>query len=265
MTSHTPMDAPARLPNPGQLAETFVDLARAVTEGADTVDLFTMLSERTVRLLPVEASGLLVIDAAGDLQIIGASSYSAEVLDLFQVQNDVGPCRECSRTGRPVVDVELADDGPWPEFAALVRSHGFNAVYALPLSARGVSVGALNLFTVAPLDSQQLVVAQALADAATMALLQSDPHHDLAVVSRRLYDAVEARNAVEQAKGVLCQRFGLDPTTALRMLRTASREAQLGLSEAADAIVGRVEPAALSSALARLGHGTPVGDASRDR
>lgn len=249
MSSFTPIDVALQLPNPGKLAATFVDLARAVTEGADTVDVFTMLSERTVLLLPVEACGLLVVDGAGDLQVIGASSYSAEVIDLFQVQNDIGPCRECCRTGQPVIDAELSAEGPWPDFAALVRSHGFNAVYALPLSARGMNVGALNLFTVAPLDTEQLIVAQAMADAATMALLQSDPHHDLVVVSRRLYDTVEARNTVEQAKGMLCQRFSIDPDTALRLLRRACVEANMHLTDAANAVVQRAEPVVLREAL----------------
>lgn len=230
------------LPNAERLAETFVDLARSVTEGADMVEVFTMLSERTVELLPVEACGLLVIDAAGDLQVIGTSGYSAGVLDLYQVKSDEGPCWQCCSTGLPVADTALDPDGPWPKFAQLARDHGFNAVYALPLGARGVIVGALNLFTVAPLGQPHLVVAQAMADAATMALLQSDPQHDLAVVSRQLYDAVESRNSIEQAKGVIAQRYGVDPVTALAMLRAVSAALSQRLSDLATATVQRTEP-----------------------
>lgn len=229
------------LPQAERLAETFVDLARSVTEGADMVDVFTMLSERTVELLPVQACGLLLIDAAGDLQVIGTSGYSAGVLDLYQVQNDEGPCRQCCSTGQPVADTSLDPEGPWPQFARLARDHGFNAVYALPLGARGVSVGALNLFTLAPLGQSHLVVAQALADAATMALLQSDPQHDLAVVSRQLYDAVESRNSIEQAKGVIAQRYRVDPVTALAMLRAVGGELNQRLSDLATAVVQRTE------------------------
>jgi hypothetical protein len=171
--------------------------------------------------------------------VIGTAGYSAGALDLYQVQNDEGPCRQCCNTGQPVADTALDPEGPWPQFAQLTRSHGFKAVYALPLGARGVSVGALNLFTVAPLEKPQLVVAQALADAATMALLQSDPQHDLAVVSRQLFDAVESRNSIEQAVGVIAQRYGVGPETALAMLRAVSKDIRAGLAAVATDIVQR--------------------------
>lgn len=222
-----------------ELARTFVDLARSVNNGADIVEVYSMLSDRCVQLLSVAACGILLVDLRGDLRVIGSSSHSAELLDLFQVQNDEGPCLACYRTGESVSDAELSVSGPWPRFAELVRRHGFGAVYAVPLRAREVVFGALNLFAVGPLSDDQLAIARALADAATIALLQSDPGDDAVVMTRRLHVAVETRVTVDQATGIVAQRFGLSVDEALVRLRSVAEGSSQRLVDVAGAVVAR--------------------------
>jgi len=77
------------IPDATQLAITLIDITRAVTQGAETIEIFTSLAEKCVDLLPVKAAGILLRDVTGTLQVIGASSPSAHLLDLFQVQNAV--------------------------------------------------------------------------------------------------------------------------------------------------------------------------------
>lgn len=229
------------------LARTFVDFARCVSEGADIVEVYSMLSDRCVEVLAVEACGILLVDLRGALRVIGSSSSSVELLDLFQVQNDVGPCLTCCRTGEAVSDEELSPDGPWPEFSALARREGFNAVHAIPLRARDTVFGAMNIFSVGPLSADRLAVARVMADAATVALLQADPSEDAIVATRRLQIAIESRNAIDQAVGIVAQRFGLSIDDAIERLRSISRRSGLGLVELATMVVARDgrEPASL--------------------
>lgn len=222
-----------------ELARTFVDFARSVTEGADIVDVYSMLSDRCVQLLGVEACGILLIDLRGDLQVIGSSSHSAELLDLFQVQNDVGPCLICCRTGESVADEELSDSGPWPKFAELARRQGFTSVHAIPLRARDRVVGALNLFSTSTMEADHLAVARAMADAATVALLQADPTEDGVVMTRRLHLAIEERTTVDQAIGVISQRFGVSIDDALDRLRDAADRSGRRLVEVSTTVVAR--------------------------
>lgn len=227
------------LPDASQLAAAFVDLARSVNDGKDMVEIFSMLAERCVQLLPVSACGILVIDPRGELEVIGSSNHSAHLLDLFQVQNVEGPCLRCCRSGEAVLDDALDLDGPWPGFARAAREQGYLAVYALPLAARGVVVGALNMFAETPIGDDEVTVAQALADAATIALLQADPHDDAVVVTRRLHLVVEERNTIEQAKGVIAQRFSIDADAAFAQLRLAGERTQSRLIDVATAVVTR--------------------------
>lgn len=226
-------------PDAAELAATLIEITRSVAQGAETIEIFTDLAEKCVSLLPVSAAGILLRDVSGILQVIGASSPSAHLLDLFQVQNEEGPCLECTMTGIPVSDVELSAQGKWPRFSDLTRAHDFTAVYALPLRSRDVTVGALNLFARQQLSSGRLVVAQALADAATLSLLQVDPHIDLQIVIRRIHMAVESRNTLEQAQGMIAQRFAIDTEEALIRLRDVSERTALTLVEVATAVVQR--------------------------
>jgi GAF domain-containing protein len=204
------------------LAATFAELARATVVGADIVHVLTFLSERTVSLLPVDACGVLVRDAGDALRVIGSSSAAAHLLDLFQVQNDEGPCLECLESGQPVRATLAEAEARWPRFAALLAAEGFGAVYAVPIASRHVVIGALNLFAVEEVGPGDLAVAQALADVAALALLQTDTDEDAAIVARRLYLAVEARNTVNRAIGVIAERLTLDPDAALVALRRAA-------------------------------------------
>lgn len=243
-------DAILEVPDAIQLASTLIEMTNSVTHGAETIEIFTQLADKCVSLLPVAAAGILLRDVTGLLQVIGASSPSAHLLDLFQVQNEQGPCLECTQTGIAVSDVELTAGARWPRFAQLTEEHGFTAVYALPLRSRDVTVGALNLFARDHLSPGRLVVAQALADTATLSLLQVDPHADLQIVMRRIHLAVESRNTLEQAQGMIAQRFDIDVEEALFRLRDVSQRTALTLVEVATAVIRRDPDSPVASMLA---------------
>jgi hypothetical protein len=227
------------IPDAQQLAVTLIEITRSVTQGVETIEIFTSLAERCVTLLPVSAAGILLRDFTDTLQVIGASSPSAHLLDLFQVQNEEGPCLECSTDGLPVAAADLQTESRWPRFTQLAMAQNFNAVYALPLRSREATIGALNLFASEPLSEGQLVVAQALADTATLSLLQVDPTVDLQIVIRRIHMAVESRNTIQQAQGMLAQRYAIDAEAALVRLRVAQEESSLTLVQVASAVIER--------------------------
>lgn len=227
------------LPESGSLARTFVDLAQSLSKGQDSYEVLSMLSERCVEVLPVKASGILIKDHSGVLQVIAASSPSAHLLDLFQIQNDEGPCFECCKTGEAISDIKLDGKGPWPRFSALAKKNKFQATYALPLKSKGIILGALNLFAEVQLTLERLLVAQTLADAATLSLLQLDPIDDLEIVARRIYFTIEERNIVEQAKGMISQRFEVTADVALARIREVSKKINCQIIEVARAIVTR--------------------------
>src|SRR5512146_63906 len=150
------------------LSETFVELTDTMVDDFDVIDFLHVLTDRSVVLLDVSAAGLLLADPRGELRVVAASSEAARLLELFQLQNDQGPCLDCFRSGRPVAAVDLGADRRWPRFAAAAGQAGFAAVQALPMRLRDQVIGALNLFRATPgaFDPASVRIGQALADVA---------------------------------------------------------------------------------------------------
>src|SRR5450432_3990450 len=129
------------------LSDTFVDLADTMVADFDVIDFLHLLTDRSVALLSAAAAGVVLADPRGQLRVAAASSEAAELIELFQIQNDQGPCLDCFRTGQPVTAADLSGSGQrWPGFAAAAVQAGFRTVEALPMHLRGQIIGALNLF-----------------------------------------------------------------------------------------------------------------------
>ena len=224
------------------LAERFVFLADTLVDDFDVVDLMSELVEACVELLGSDAAGLLLRDPRGRLQLVASSSEESRLLELYQLQNDEGPCLDCVADGRPVVVERVAEAAErWPRFVADAAELGITSVYAVPMRLREQIVGGLNVFCTGqpPLAETDQRLAQALADIATIGLLQQQSRHRATQLAEQLQGALNSRVVVEQAKGVLAAHHGMDMDTAFRALRSFAREHNRKLSEVADDVVRR--------------------------
>jgi GAF domain-containing protein len=222
-----------------ELADAFVELADTLVDDFDVIDFLHVLAERCVQLLGVAAAGLLLADAQGTLQVVAASSERTRLLELFQLQTDQGPCVDCFHTGQPVSVADLSPAGRWPHFTVAAAEVGFAAVHAVPMRLRTEVIGALNLFDTHPgaMDDGKLRIGQALADVATIGLLQQRAIHRRDVLTEQLQTALNSRILIEQAKGVLAERLHLDVDEAFTLLRTSARSHSRRLSDLAQAVV----------------------------
>ena len=226
-----------------ELADVFVEMADTLVDDFDVIDFLHVLTERCVQLLGVSAAGLLLTDGRDTLQVVAASSERTRLLELFQLQADQGPCVDCFRTGRPVSVADLPSAGRWPRFTAAAAEVGFTAVHAVPMRLRTEVIGALNFFDTIPgaLGADKLRIGQALADVATIGLLQQRAIHTRDVLTEQLQTALNSRVLIEQAKGVLAERLHVDVADAFTLLRNGARSHNRRLSELAQAIVDGTE------------------------
>jgi transcriptional regulator with GAF, ATPase, and Fis domain len=222
--------------DPELLSDTFVGLADTMVADFDVIDFLHMLTDRSVALLAASAAGVVLADPRGELRVAAASSEAAGLVELFQIQNDQGPCLDCFRTGRPVTAADLADaDQRWPRFAAAAVQAGFRTVEALPMRLRDQVVGALNLFRAAPspFAAADLRIGQALADVATIGLLQERSLRRTEILAEQLQGALNSRVIIEQAKGKLAERRTIDMEDAFRLLRDYARNSNQHLTDVA--------------------------------
>jgi GAF domain-containing protein len=221
------------------LSATFVELTDTMVADFDLIDFLHVLTTRSVELLDVSAAGLLLADPRGELRVVAASSEAARLLELFQLQSDQGPCLDCFRSGQPVACIDLSADPRWPQFADQAGQAGFSAVQALPMRLRDQVIGALNLFrgTAGAFDPEVVQVGQALADVATISLLHDRSMRRTDTLNEQLQTALNSRVVIEQAKGKLAERLGIDVNQAFTLLRDQARNRNQRLSDLARAFV----------------------------
>ncbi len=223
-----------------RLLETFVELADTLTDDFDVIEFLHLLVDRCVALLDVDAAGLLLTDQRGQLQVMASSSEQVRLLELFQLQNDQGPCLDAFAAGTRISHAELSTaGGRWPRFAPAATDAGFAAVDALPMRLRSEVIGALNLFRASPgvLSDTALRTAQALVDVATIGLLQERSIRHQEILTEQLQAALTSRVAIEQVKGLVAERLGIDMDGAFAALRGYARSRNLKLSDVARAVI----------------------------
>jgi GAF domain-containing protein len=224
----------------GLLAQTFVDLVDTLVDDFDVVDLLTLVTDRCVEVLDVSAAGLMLVAPEGDLRVVAFSSEAVRIVELFELQSEEGPCLDAYRSGQSIVNQDLTEvDTHWPRFAPVALDAGFLSVHALPMRLRGDVIGALNLFRVEPgdLDQVDIVAAQALADVATIAILHHRAASEAQLVNEQLTHALNSRIVIEQAKGMLAERTGLDMENSFSRLRKYARDHNLRLVDVALGVV----------------------------
>ncbi|MER7172501.1 GAF and ANTAR domain-containing protein [Streptomyces mesophilus] len=225
-----------------RLAEVFVEIADSLIDDFDVLDLLQRLSARCVELLGVSAAGILLADADGELQVIAASDEHTRLLELFARQHDQGPCMECFRSGAARTNIDLRNSGAaadWPRFTPRAREIGYVTTHAIPLRLRDRVVGALNLFQRSDrrLAEDEIALAQALADVATITILQQRTLEQSHVVNTQLNSALSSRILVEQVKGVLAERWNTSVDEAFHAFRSYARSHHLRLTELARQVV----------------------------
>lgn len=219
-----------------RLVRLFVELADTMVEDYDVLDLFNTLTSGCVELLDARAVGLAVGAAADDLHLVATSDHGRVPVHVLQLQAEQGPAVDCYRSGQPVEASLTECIDRWPAFAPAALAEGYGTVTALPMRLRGQVIGALTLLGSAdapPVKSQDLVVAQSLADAATIAILQDRQAKARELVTEQLEGALSSRILIEQAKGMLSASLGIGPDEAFTRLREHARDTRRRLTDVA--------------------------------
>ena len=224
------------------LTRTFVEAADTLVRDFDVVDFLTTLAARCTDLFDATEAGIMLADRSGGLRLLASSSQAMRDLEVFELQHSEGPCIDCYRTGDRVVSEDLgADLHRWPRFGPEAIAHGMRSAWALPMRLRERTLGSLNLLrnTPGPLSEDDINAAQALADVATIALIQERAAEDARLLNEQLQTALTSRVTIEQAKGVIAERAGLTVDVAFDRLRKYARAHQRRLTDVAQLVAAR--------------------------
>jgi GAF domain-containing protein len=218
-----------------ELADTLVELADTLSPEFDLGDFLRMLANRCVRLLDVDGAGLFLADHG-----VAASSELVAQVELSAQRLDEGPWRDCTRTGESIFAPDLtAEKDRWPRYVSETRRAGFAAAHTFPLRRREELVGTLTLYRTerGELEKPDAHLAQAMADIATIGILGTRALRRQETLAAQLQHALNSRVTIEQAKGVLAERLGVNMPTAFAVLRSYARSHNARVSDLATSIV----------------------------
>jgi transcriptional regulator with GAF, ATPase, and Fis domain len=223
----------------GRLASAFVELAEALVGGEQVGDFLHRLSCHAIELLEVDAAGVMLVDEKGRLRAVAASNEDTHHLEVFALQHEEGVCRDVYRSGKPEQASVAGTSDRWPHFSRLTLKRGYGWVCGIPLRHGEEVIGALNLFRkkAESLGEDDVRLAQALADVATVALLQRRETTQAWQQTAQLQVALDSRVLIEQAKGVLAERLSVTPEAAFQALRQEARNTNRKLHDLARDVV----------------------------
>lgn len=223
-----------------RLLKAFVSVADTLVQNYDVIAFLEELAEKAVAFTGADAAGILLADPDGHLHFAAASNQEARHLESLQAQREEGPCHDSFHTGRPVISLDLKKEvDRWPTFAPKAVRLGCESVHALPLRLREQRLGGLNLFGSegAALDPEDLDVVQALADVATIGILQERSLHEAGLVTAQLQKALNSRVIIEQAKGAIAVYLDVTIDEAFQLLRSYTRHHRTSLTALCERIL----------------------------
>jgi len=225
-----------------KINDAFVAMTDALMKDYDIVELLSTLLNLCTDILPVDAGGILLVDAAGDLELVASTSEEAAVVETIIIAAGAGPCIDCFSSGAPVIVSDIdATDAEWPRFRTTALEQGFRSAYALPMRLRDEVIGVMNLLGSTPgeLSEKDRNIAQALADIAVLGILHERNFREPDAISEQLHLALDTRILIEQAKGVLAYGEHLSMSESFTALRGYARAQGVTLRTAADRTVRR--------------------------
>jgi GAF domain-containing protein len=211
-------------------------LAGVVLVGRELPEVLTEIVEISRRAIPgAEATSITLIrdDRAFTAAYDGQIAMDA---DELQYERGYGPCLDAGRSGEVFVVQDMRSEERWPDYAAHVSELGVRSSLSVPLPFQGASIGALNNYARKPAAFSERDVALGEEVAAFVAIAVGNA----AAAARATDDvanmrrAMASRSVIEQAKGILMERYKITSEQAFTLLTHASQRSNVKLRDVAE-------------------------------
>jgi GAF domain-containing protein len=213
------------------------DLGRLTPEAESPDEILQRIVSASLDVFPTCEAASITISVDGEFTTPTSTDEVALTLDKAQYDSMDGPCVEAARDGATHVLDEIANDDRWPEFRKSATAHGVISSMSVPLS--GEVVGGLNFYgkEQGGFDQTSLMVGRLFASHAGVAISNANLHMAARKLVGQLEEAVESRDVIGAAKGILMEREGISSDQAFNMLRIASQNSNIKLRDVAAAVV----------------------------
>nr|WP_234801967.1 GAF and ANTAR domain-containing protein [Mycolicibacterium conceptionense] len=209
------------------------ELARALAAPRSLDDILIDVTKAATELIPgVDTAGILLVGDGGKWDSLAGTSDLPSQLDELQMTYQEGPCMEAALGDIVVRTDDFREETRWPRYSKVAVGIGVLSGLSLKLYTANRTAGALNLFGFQPRvwDSEAETIGTVLAAHAAAALLASR-HTD------QLTSALNSRDRIGQAKGIIMERYRVGDVQAFEMLRRLSQDSNTKLVDIAQQVI----------------------------
>jgi GAF domain-containing protein len=220
------------------------DLALSLSQHGDRDELLHQLTTRTAALSPGMRAGIMLADRAGDLAFVAASDDAVVEIERYQERVNDGACYHAFRTGALVAAEDLTSDERWPGYRDRVLAAGARAVLGLPMHAFGHTIGVMNVYrpSAGTWDADEVQSLRALTAIAAAFVVHHAGEQEASSVRTNLEAAIDSRDLIGQAKGLIMAREGVGSDEAFDRLRERSQRTNRKLRDVAAELVAATSP-----------------------
>jgi GAF domain-containing protein len=210
----------------------------AILNPFDLDDLLHRLLEHTNEVMHAAGAGIM-LSKDGDLDFVAASEQRVVDVEQHQARLGQGACHEAFNINEIVRVDDIADEHRWPDYVKLVEARGFRGVLGVPLNAFGQTIGVINIYReqAGPWTTEDIGAAQVLASMGAGYILNANQLKAQHTLSEQLHAAVESRDLIGQAKGIIMAQARVGSDRAFEILRQRSQDSNRKLREIAEEIV----------------------------
>jgi GAF domain-containing protein len=221
------------------LTELHEALARVVLADRELSDVLTEITRIGRRALPsVEATSITLIrgEKPSTAAFDGQMALDA---DELQYERGYGPCMDAGRAGQMFLIDDMRSDQRWPDYAQHAAAHGVLSSLSVPLPFQGATIGALNTYAGRPriVDDNDVELAEEVAAWVAIAVGNAEAAARTSEDLTHLRTAMMSRALIEQAKGILMERYKIKEDDAFTILTRASQQTDTRLQDAAAELV----------------------------
>ncbi|HSP38670.1 MAG TPA: GAF and ANTAR domain-containing protein [Frankiaceae bacterium] len=225
------------------LAQVLSDLARSLAKESSVDETLDAMTESSVLTVPgADYAGISLVEGRRDIHSVAPTAKLVELADLAQEELNEGPCIDAIWQQRTVSVENMEAEHRWPRFAPRAVGLGVRSMLSFQLFTDGRNLGALNLYSCRPhaFHSDSVYVGGLFASHAAVALRGAQ-------MQKQLNQAVESRDVIGQAKGILMERHTISSDQAFALLVRTSQTTHRKLIEVAELLVRSVEAQAVAA------------------
>jgi GAF domain-containing protein len=223
------------------LFQAMAQYARTLMHNYRIGDVLYQTTDHVTAVLGASGAGVSLVTREGRLMFVTASDEQVARVEQGQMNSAEGPCHDAYHSGEPVLVPDLRRATYWPNFAPTALEAGCQAAAALPMRIGDRCIGALSIYDDRPREwaGDDVEAAQLLADMATGYILSARQLQKTRQLAEQLQHALDSRVVIEQAKGILAERLGIDPEAAFDILRGYARSHNRRLHDVAAQVIDR--------------------------